>query len=47
MCVIVYNSNNRETKLSIQLIRGERREVANGKHRILIDLETEKARVCV
>ena len=46
MCVIVYNSNNREIKLSIQIMRRERgrnrkREVGNGKRRTLRDLESE------
>ena len=50
MCVIVYNSNNREIKLSIQIMRRERgrnrkREVGNGKRRTLRDLESEG--VCV
>ena len=45
VCVIVYNSNNRETKLSIQIMRRER-QVGNGKHRILRDLESEGVCVC-
>lgn len=52
MCVIVYNSNNREIKLSIQIMRRERgrnrkREVGNGKRRTLRDLESEGVCVCV